>query len=52
VPFVQLKNVFSKYVGATESNLEKLFHYMEVLAPVFVFIDEFDQSYGRRVTAI
>jgi SpoVK/Ycf46/Vps4 family AAA+-type ATPase len=50
IPFVQLKNVFSKYVGATESNLEKLFHYLEALAPVFVFIDEFDQSYGRRVT--
>jgi transitional endoplasmic reticulum ATPase len=51
IPFVQLKNVFSKYVGATESNLEKLFHYLEALAPVFVFVDEFDQSYGRRVTS-
>ena len=51
IPFVQLKNVFSKYVGATESNLEKLFHYLEALSPVFVFIDEFDQSYGRRVTS-
>ena len=50
IPFVQLKNVFSKYVGATEANLEKLFYYLEALAPVFVFIDEFDQSYGRRVT--
>lgn len=49
IPFVQLKNIFSKYVGATEANLEKLFHYLEALAPVFVFIDEFDQSYGRRV---
>ncbi len=51
IPFVQLKNVFSKYVGATEANLEKLFHYLEALSPVFVFIDEFDQSYGRRVTS-
>jgi len=50
IPFVQLKNVFSKYVGATESNLEKVFHYLEALSPVFVFVDEFDQSYGRRVT--
>lgn len=50
LPFVQLKNIFSKYVGSTESNLEKLFHYLEALSPVFVFIDEFDQSYGRRVT--
>jgi transitional endoplasmic reticulum ATPase len=51
LPFVQLKNIFSKYVGSTESNLEKLFHYLEALSPVFVFIDEFDQSYGRRVTS-
>ena len=49
IPFLQLKNIFSKYVGATESNLEKLFHYLDALAPVFVFIDEFDQSYGKRV---
>ena len=49
IPFLQLKNVFSKYVGATESNLEKLFHYLEALSPAFVFIDEFDQSYGKRV---
>ncbi len=51
IPFVELRNVFSKYVGSTEANLEKLFHYLEALAPVFVFIDEFDQSYGRRVTS-
>lgn len=49
IPFVELRNVFSKYVGSTEANLEKLFHYLEALAPIFVFIDEFDQSYGRRV---
>lgn len=51
LPFLQLKNLFSKYVGATESNLEKLFHYLDALAPVFVFIDEFDQSYGKRVSS-
>lgn len=50
IPFVELRNVFSKYVGSTEANLEKLFHYLEALAPIFVFIDEFDQSYGRRVS--
>ncbi|MEA3399649.1 MAG: ATP-binding protein [Armatimonadota bacterium] len=50
IPFVELRNIFSKYVGSTEANLEKLFHYLEALAPIFVFIDEFDQSYGRRVT--
>lgn len=51
IPFVELRNVFSKYVGSTEANLEKLFHYLEALAPIFVFIDEFDQSYGRRVSS-
>ncbi len=51
IPFVELRNIFSKYVGSTESNLEKLFHYLEALAPIFVFIDEFDQSYGRRVAS-
>ena len=51
ITFVELRNVFSKYVGSTEANLEKLFHYLEALAPIFVFIDEFDQSYGRRVAS-
>ncbi len=51
IPFLELKNVFNKYVGATESNLEKLFHYLDALAPVFLFIDEFDQSYGKRVSS-
>ncbi len=51
IPFVELRNVFSKFVGSTEANLEKLFHYLEALAPIFVFIDEFDQSYGRRVAS-
>jgi len=51
IPFLTLGNVFSRYVGATEANLEKLFHYLNALSPVFVFIDEFDQSYGRRTTS-
>lgn len=51
IPFLELKNVFNKYVGATESNLEKLFHYLDALAPVFLFIDEFDQSCGKRVAS-
>ena len=51
IPFVELRNIFSKYVGSTEANFERVFHYLEAMAPVFVFIDEFDQSYGRRVTS-
>jgi ATP-dependent 26S proteasome regulatory subunit len=49
IPFLTLKNIFSRYVGATESNLEKLFHYLEALSPVLLFVDEFDQSFGRRI---
>ena len=51
IPFVELRNIFSKYVGSTEANLERVFQYLDAMAPVFVFIDEFDQSYGRRVTS-
>jgi len=51
IPFLRLGNIFSRYVGATEANLEKLLHCLNALSPVFVFIDEFDQSYGRRVTS-
>lgn len=51
IPFIQLKNIFSKYVGSTEANLEKLFYHLEALSPAFIFIDEFDQSYGRRVSS-
>ena len=28
IPFVELRNIFSKYARSTESNLEKLFHYL------------------------
>ena len=51
IPFLQIKNIFSRYVGATEANLEKLFHYLVALSPVFVFVDEFDQTYGKRVSS-
>ena len=48
IPFVALKNFRDKWVGATEGNLEKIFHILHALGQVVVFIDEADQLTGRR----
>jgi AAA+ superfamily predicted ATPase len=48
VPFVEMKNFREKWVGATEGNLEKIFHILHALGQVVVFVDEADQVTGRR----
>jgi hypothetical protein len=48
VPVVTIKNFRDKFVGNTEANLEKIFRLIDSLKRVFVFIDEADQSIGRR----
>ncbi|HOE62665.1 MAG TPA: AAA family ATPase [Candidatus Sumerlaeota bacterium] len=48
IPFVAMKNFREKWVGATEGNLEKIFHILRALGQVVVFIDEADQATGRR----
>jgi AAA+ superfamily predicted ATPase len=48
VPFVALKNFRDKWVGATESNLEKIFAILKALGQVVVFVDEADQLAGHR----
>jgi len=48
VPCVELKNFRDKWVGATEGNLEKVFHVLHALGQVIVFVDEADQATGRR----
>ncbi len=48
VPVVKLKNFRDKWVGSTESNLEKIFRLLSALGRCIVFIDEADQSLGRR----
>ncbi len=48
VPVVELKNFREKWVGATEGNLEKVFHVLHALRQVIVFVDEADQATGRR----
>jgi hypothetical protein len=48
VPVVRLKNFRDKWVGSTESNLEKVFRLLHALGRCFVFVDEADQALGRR----
>jgi len=48
VPCVVFKNFRDKWVGATESNLEKIFAVLRALGQVVVFVDEADQATGRR----
>ncbi len=48
VPVVKLKNFRDKWVGSTESNLEKIFRLLRALGRCYVFIDEADQTMGKR----
>ena len=48
IPCVVLKNFRDRWVGATESNLEKIFAILRALGQVLVFVDEADQASGRR----
>lgn len=48
IPCVVLKNFRDRWVGATESNLEKIFSVLHALGQVVVFVDEADQAAGKR----
>ena len=48
VPVVKINNFRDKWMGTTEGNLEKIFRLLAALGKCFVFIDEADQSLGRR----
>ncbi len=48
VPVVKLKNFRDRWVGSTEGNLEKIFRLLQAMGRAYVFIDEADQSIGRR----
>ncbi len=48
IPMVKLKNFRSKWVGETESNLEKILTLLEAMNPVAVMIDEADAALGDR----
>ena len=46
IPAIKLKNFRSKWVGATEANLEKVLTIVKALGPIFLVIDEGDRSFG------
>lgn len=48
VPVVKFKNFRDKWIGSTEGNLEKIFRLLHALGRCFVFIDEADQTLGKR----
>jgi SpoVK/Ycf46/Vps4 family AAA+-type ATPase len=48
IPVVKILNFRSKYVGATESNIEKILNILKAMAPVGVIIDEADAVLGDR----
>ena len=48
VPVVKMKNFRDKWVGSTESNLEKIFRLLDALGRCIVFVDEADQALGKR----
>lgn len=48
IPIVKILNFRNKYVGATESNIEKILNILTAMAPVGVMIDEADAVLGDR----
>ena len=48
VPVVKLKNFRDRWVGSSEGNLEKIFCLIRALGRCIVFIDEADQTLGKR----
>lgn len=48
IPCVTIRNFRSKYVGETESNLERILTVVRELGPVAVIVDEADAALGNR----
>ena len=48
VPVVKLKNFRDRWVVSSEGNLEKIFRLIRALGRCMVFIDEADQTLGKR----
>jgi len=46
LPTIKLKNFRSKWVGATEGNLEKILNVIRAIGQVIVIIDEGDRAFG------
>jgi transitional endoplasmic reticulum ATPase len=45
---IKLKNFRSKWVGATEGNLEKILNVIKAIGQVVVIIDEGDRAFGNK----
>ena len=45
---IKLKNFRSKWVGATEANLERILSVVRAMGPVIVIIDEGDRAFGAQ----
>lgn len=48
IPVVTIGNFRDKFVGNTEANVERIFRFIDALGKVIVFIDEADQTMGKR----
>ena len=48
MPVLKLKNFRDKWIGSSEANLEKIFRLIHALGRCIVFVDEADQTLGRR----
>ncbi len=48
LPVVKIKNFRDRWIGSTEGNLEKIFRLLGALGRCYVFVDEADQSLGKR----
>lgn len=52
VPIVKLNNFREKWIGSSEGNLERVFRLARALGRCIVFVDEADQTLGRRDSGI
>lgn len=48
IPVVVINNFRDRWVGSTEGNVESVFRLIRALGQCFVFVDEADQTLGRR----
>ena len=48
IPVVVINNFRDRWVGSTEGNVEGIFRLIRSLGQCFVFVDEADQTLGRR----
>jgi hypothetical protein len=48
LPVIVLKNFRDRWVGSSESNLERIFRLIGAVGECLVFVDEADQTLGRR----